>query len=63
MSDVESLYMMSLCKYIIVGSSSFSWWGAYLASSDTRVIAPGSIQEGFNKEDYYLPSWTVLEEE
>jgi len=33
------LCLMSQCKYHIIANSSFSWWGAWLAQSDS-VIAP-----------------------
>ncbi|WP_242622588.1 glycosyltransferase [Lachnoclostridium sp. Marseille-P6806] len=33
------LYLMSCCRRHIIANSSFSWWGAFLASSE-QVIAP-----------------------
>lgn len=41
-SDVVSLLVMAACDHHVIANSSFSWWGAYLASErGGRVIAPG----------------------
>jgi len=40
-SDYEEMWLMSRCSHNIIANSSFSWWGAWLGESISRiVIAP-----------------------
>ncbi len=40
--NYEDLWLMNLCQHHVVANSSFSWWGAWLASNPRQlVIAPG----------------------
>lgn len=38
LSDLEELYVMSLCDHFIIGSSSYSWWAAWLSESKDKII-------------------------
>ena len=38
LSDLEELYVMSLCNHFIIGSSSYSWWAAWLSENKDKII-------------------------
>ena len=38
LSDLEELYVMSLCNHFIIGSSSYSWWAAWLCENKDKII-------------------------
>jgi len=60
-SAFADLWLMSQCKYFIVSNSSFSWWGAWLASNkDKAVLRPYLKIEDMNDDDskdFYPTSW------
>jgi hypothetical protein len=63
-SDIEDLWLMSLCKKNIIVNSSFSWWGAYLNKfSGKEVVAPTKWfgpTAGLNTSDIIPDEWHKL---
>ena len=62
--DYLELYLMSLCKGVILANSTFSWWGAWLNTTpNAKVIAPKNWFGPTNKldtKDLIPPTWRVL---
>ncbi len=49
--DLNDLYLMSLCKNFIISPSTFSYWGAWLSNSKSKIcLGPLNIK---NKSGYY----------
>lgn len=63
-SNVEEMWLMSMCKNHIIANSSFSWWGAWLNSNpNKKVVAPlnwfGS-HTNINDSDIVPDSWIKI---
>jgi|LakMenEpi03Aug12_release.lakeMendotaPanAssembly.Ray.scaffolds.fasta_scaffold128555_2 hypothetical protein len=61
----EDLYLMTQCGAHVVSASTFSWWGAWLATAPgKRVIRPaeGRFRPGSwpDNPDFYPPEWATL---
>lgn len=37
-TEIEDLFLMSLCNHFIIANSSFSWWGSWLSQNKNKVI-------------------------
>lgn len=60
-SNVEDLWLMSLCRDNIIANSSFSWWGAWLNENENKkVIAPIKWFNGQNTPILVPDSWNRI---
>ncbi len=59
-SPIVDFYLLANTDYLIMGNSTFSWWGSYLSKSWT--IAPGEwfVNKDIKLDDFYLPEWIVI---
>jgi len=46
--DWKQLLMMSCCNYNIIANSSFSWWGAYMNISESKIVCYPEVWFGKN---------------
>lgn len=60
--DSVEMCMMSMCKFHIIANSSFSWWGAKLASSELTIAPSKWFGPGGpgNWRDVYCENWEVI---
>jgi hypothetical protein len=65
-STVETLELMSKCNGLITANSTFSWWGAYIATiknDSTAVVVPRHYKHYEISDTYspslHVPGWTI----
>ena len=57
---LNDFYLLTQCKYFIVGPSTFSWWGAWLSNNENKIcIRPKSINPS-NNLDFWSESWISI---
>ncbi len=45
------MHTFKTCQQVVSGSSTYSWWGAYLARDDAIVVAPRNVANRHALED------------
>ena len=57
---LNDFYLLTQCKYFIVGPSTFSWWGAWLSNNERKIcIRPKNINPS-NNQDFWPESWISI---
>lgn len=63
--DWLDLYLISTCDRVVIGNSSYSWWGAWLAGHDNIAYPSpwfGPAMRGRHRRNRFLPAnWTALQ--
>jgi hypothetical protein len=63
-TNVQDLYIMSMCHHNIIANSSFSWWGAWLNCNPKKiVVAPKNWfgDKTINTSDITPKDWILLD--
>jgi hypothetical protein len=65
--DYQEFAVMQKCNHFIIANSSFSWWSAWLSSTNSEkiVIAPFQwfgLKGPSNWQDIYLENWITLKD-
>lgn len=64
LSDIENLWLMSMCKNNIIANSSFSWWGAWLNKNPNKIVISPSKwfgpQANLNTSDIIPKNWNII---
>jgi len=57
---LNDFYLLTQCKYFIVGPSTFSWWGAWLSNNESKIcIRPKNINPSKNV-NFWPESWISI---
>lgn len=59
LTTLEEFYLMTKCKNHIVSNSTFSWWGAWLAESDNKIVLRPS--KWFGNRDIFPKEWISIQ--
>jgi len=61
---IQSLYLLTNCNHFIVTTSTFNWWGAWLASANDKIILRPSNKffNDFylNNKNFWPKNWNII---
>ena len=57
---LNDFFLLTQCKYFIVGPSTFCWWGAWLSTKENKIcIRPNNINPS-NNIDFWPADWIPI---
>ena len=61
LNALQKIAVMAMSEARIISTSTFSWWGAYLASESTRTVAPMYLHRNGQRQLAGAPGWKYVE--
>ena len=57
---LTDFFLLTQCKYFIVGPSTFHWWGAWLSNFENKIcVRPKNLNPSNNK-DFWPEKWVII---
>ena len=57
---LNDFYLLTQCKYFIVGPSTFSWWGAWLSNKENKLCIRPKYINPSNNINFWPESWISI---
>ena len=57
---LTDFYLLTQCKYFIVGPSTFHWWGAWLSNFENKICVRPKNLNSSNNRDFWPEKWISI---
>ena len=57
---LTDFFLLTQCKYFIVGPSTFHWWGAWLSNFDDKICVRPKNLSPSNNRDFWPEKWLII---
>ncbi len=57
---LTDFFLLTQCKYFIVGPSTFHWWGAWLSNFEDKVCVRPKNLNPSNNRDFWPEKWIII---
>ena len=57
---LTDFFLLTQCKYFIVGPSTFHWWGAWLSNFDNKMCVRPKNLNPSNNMDFWPEKWVII---